>query len=226
MPAHNTAQKEKKSGPKGKAGGKGLSKKDRQATENNWDNVEEYLGLLKQGLIVDGLTTARVIKMVGASRCQVQHMNGTLEIYPFAGGIKLTSGHKYHVQACISPGSVVLINGLQITGTLTSAQMVRAERYLTNIQALGLVDPKRSPAGSLRIPAEFLARILTEARIVFPPTFFGAPEQEEAGNYVFDHTDQPPAPKAEVKAKAASKAATKELDDRDLGEDGIDLDDL
>jgi hypothetical protein len=223
MPAHNTAQKEKKSkGPVGKAGGKTMGKKDRKAVENNWDNIEEYLSLIKQRVIVDGLTVARVNKMVGASRCEVQNMNGIVEIYPIGGCIKLTSGHKLHVQACMSTGSVVLINGGQITGTLTPGQMVRAERYLRTIQELGIADLKPNPAGGcvLRIPSEFLGRVRTEARIAFPPTFFGAAASDaEEGNYEFDREEET--------APERVKARTEVLNDEDDGEDdGIDLDDL
>ena len=230
MPAHNTQTQEKKSkGPKGKAGGKGLSKKDRQAEENNWDNIDEYLSLTKQRIVVDGLSVARVTRIVGASRCEVQHMNGIVEIFPIAGSVKLNSGHKHHVQACVSSGSMVLINGGQITGTFLPGQLVRAERYLHTIQLMGLVDPsKPSPAGGgpVRIPAEFLSRVITEGRITVPANFFGTAAPEEQGNYVFDYGDEKAPPKVKDKNDKNDKN-DKVLDDEDDGaEVEVNLDDL
>ena len=224
MPAHNTQTQEKKSkGPKGKAGGKGLSKKDRMASENNWDNIEEYLSLLKQQILVDSLCVARVTRIVGASRCEVKQMNGIVEIFPIAGCIKLNSGHKGHVEACVSRDSIVLINGGQITGTLTAGQAARAERYLSTIQHLGIADLKPSPAGgcSLRIPAEFLSRVITEGRITVPANFFGTASEAEVGNYEFDYGEDV-APER-VKERKEDKGV---LDDEDRVEVEIDLDDL
>lgn len=228
MPQHNTAQKEKKSaGPQEKAGGKVMGWKDKRATANNWEHVEEYLALLQQRVIVDGLTVATCLRPMGASRYEVQYMDGIRDNLPIGGCIKVKNARKLHVQACMAAGDVVLINGGQITGTLTKGHCVRAERYLRNIQQEGCwAPPIRAAGGStvttVTIPSEFTHRVDTEARIVFPPTFFGKElEEAEERGWMFDRDEEEAAsgvaPERAREAAAAEAAAE---------EDTVNLDDL
>jgi hypothetical protein len=197
MPAHNTAQKERKSaGPQVKAGGKVMGKRDKRATACNWENIEEYLDLIGQRVIVHGLELATCIRALGAGRYEVKRMNGIVDNLPIAGSIRVKSGHKTHVEACMTVGDVVLINGGQITGTLTAGHMARAERHLRAIQERGCWAPptaiqKAAGGSTVQIPSEFTGRIDTEARIVFPPTFFGAVvDDADAAVWEFDRSGE------------------------------------
>lgn len=217
MPVHNTAQKERKSaGPQEKAGGKVMGKRDKRATACNWDNIEEYLDLIKQRVVVDGLTMATCIRALGAGRYEVQYMNGIVDNLPIAGSIKVKSARKTHVQACMAVGDVVLVNGGQITGTLTAGHKARAERHLRNIQAKGCWAPpsalqKAAGGSTVQIPSEFTGRVDTEARIVFPPTFFGAEQHEvEEGGWQFDRDEE------EVAAGGVIPVESEEVNMEDL----------
>lgn len=190
MPVHSTAQKERKSGPAVKAGGKVMGKRDRRAEACNWENVEEFIDLLKNRVIVTGLTVARCTRALGAGRCEVQLMNGEVYNLPIAGSIKVKNARKTHVQACMTAGDVVLINGGQITATLSVGHKARAERAFRAIQEHGCYAGG-SAAGGVKIPSEFANRIDTEARIAFPPSFFGASESaEDEEGWEFDRSDE------------------------------------
>jgi hypothetical protein len=226
MPVHNTAQKERKSaGPQEKAGGKVMGRKDKAAVANNWEHVEEYLALLKQRIIVTGLTVAICTRPMGASRYEVQFMDGIRENLPIGGCIKVKNARKLHVQACMSVGDVVLVNGGQITGTLTAGHRVRAESYLRTIQEQGCwVPPIRAFGGStattVTIPSEFTHRVDTEARIAFPPTFFGATVHDaEGGAWEFDRDE-------EVAASGVAPERAREAAAAAAEEDTVNLDDL
>ena len=100
-------------------------------------------------------------------------------------------------------GDVVLINGGQITATLTAGHKARAERHLRTIQEQGCWTLQA--AAPVQIPSEFAGRVDTEARIVFPPTFFGAELNEvEEGGWEFDRDE-------EVAASGVSQAHAREI---------------
>jgi hypothetical protein len=88
----------------------------------------------------------------------------------------------------MSPGDIVLINGSQITGTLTASHKDRVESALRTIQENGCYAGG-SPAGGYRIPSEFVSRVDTEARLVFPPSFFTGTETEEGETWQFDREE-------------------------------------
>jgi hypothetical protein len=215
MPAHNTAQKERKStGPQEKAGGKTMGKRDKRATACNWENIEEYLSLLKQRVVVNGLTVAICLRAMGAGRFEVKYMNGITDNLPIAGSIKVKNARKTHVEACMSIGDVVLVNGGQITGTMTAGHMARAERYLRTIQEQGCWSE-----GPAQIPSEFASRIDTEARISFPVSFFGAVVHDDEEAWEFDRDEEEAASgiaRPRVKAKVAEAEAEPEINMDDL----------
>jgi hypothetical protein len=193
MPAHNTHTQEKKSkGPAQKAGGKNMSKKDKRATENNWQNAEEYLQLLRHRVIVDGLTLVRCTRPLGDGRWEVQHMTGEMGRFPIAGCITINSSHKTHIEACITSGSYAVVNGGMITASLCAGHLARAEKLLNAVQALG-IDPSPAPN---TVPSEFTNRIIKEGRVVFKSNFF---KDDEENEIEFEG-------EAEVEAKAEAEA--------------------
>jgi hypothetical protein len=192
MPAHNTNTSQK--GPATKAGGKGMSKKDKRASAVNWDHIEEYIDLLKNRVIVNGLTLGRCVKAAGAGRYEIQYMDGSLANLPIAGSIRVKNSRKTHITACMSAGDIVLINGSQITGTLTASHRDRVEMALRTIQANGCYAggsmAGTNLAGGYRIPSEFVSRVDTEARLVFPPSFFNGTETAEGETWQFDRDEE------------------------------------
>jgi hypothetical protein len=231
MPAHNSAQKEKKSsGPASKAGGKVMGRKDKRAEACNWENIEEFIGLLQARVIVTGLTTARVVRALGAGRCEIQYMNGETDNLPIAGSIRVKNSRKVHLEACMSAGNVVLINGGQITATLSAGHCSRVERLYRTIQEQGRWAP--SPAGgSIVIPSEFTGRIDTETRIAFPPSFFGAAaaaDDEEAWEFDRD-AEEAQSGVARLRKGAVAEGAVAEgavAEGAEGAEDEVNMDDL
>ena len=189
MPAHNTNTSQKAHGPATKAGGKGMSKKDKRASAVNWDHIEEYIDLLKNRVIVTGLTLGRCMKAAGAGRYEIQYMDGEIANLPIAGSIRVKNSRKTHITACMTAGDIVLINGSQITGTLTASHRDRVESALRTIQANGCYAG-HSLAGGYRIPSEFVTRVDTEARLAFPPSFFNGAETAEGETWQFDRDEE------------------------------------
>ena len=236
MPAHNTHTQEKKSkGPAQKAGGKNMSKKDKRATDNNWDNAEEYLQLLRYRILVDGLTLVRCMRPLGEGRWEVQHMMGEIGRYPIAGCITINSSHKTHIEACITAGSYAVVNGGMITASLCAGHLVRAQKLLAAVQEIGI-----DPAPTARIPSEFTNRIIKEGRVTFKPAFFKDEEKDEG--FVFEGEAEADAVaeakalggdlvalakdklRAELEAEAEAEAVSKFL--AEDGEVEVNLDDL
>jgi hypothetical protein len=236
MPVHNTHKQEKKSkGPAQKAGGKNMSKKDKRATENNWDNAEEYLQLLRHRILVDGLTLVRCMRPLGEGRWEVQHMMGEIGRYPIAGCITINSSHKTHIEACITAGSYAVVNGGMITASLCAVHLVRAQNLLLAVQKLGI-----DPAPTAQISSEFTSRIIKEGRVTFKPTFFK--DEEKDDGFVFEGEAEADAEaeakamggdlvaraKAELKAQLEAEAEAEAVS-KFLAEDGeveVNLDDL
>ena len=190
MPSHNTNTSQKTHGPATKAGGKGMSKKDKRASAVNWDHIEEYISLLQNRVIVTGLTLGRCMKAAGAGRYEIQYMDGEIANLPIAGSIRVKNSRKTHITACMTAGDIVLINGSQITGTLTASHRDRVEMALRTIQANGCYAGG-SLAGGYRIPSEFVTRVDTEARLAFPPSFFNATtESAEGETWQFDRDEE------------------------------------
>lgn len=218
MPAHNSAQKERKtSGPAVKAGGKVMGRKDKRAEACNWENIEEFIGLLQARVIVTGLTVALCTRALGAGRCEVQYMNGETDNLPIAGSIRVKNSRKVHLEACMSAGNVVLINGGQITATLSAGHCSRVERLYRTIQEQGCWAP--SPAGgAVKIPSEFTSRINTEARIAFPPSFFGTAVAVDEESWEFDRDAEEEASGVARLRKGAAEGEAAEVE--------INMDDL
>jgi len=114
---------------------------------------------------------------------------------------------------------VVLINGGQITATLSAGHCSRVERLYRTIQEQGCWVP--SPVGgAVKIPSEFTGRIDSEARIAFPPSFFGTATAVDEEGWEFDRDAEEEASGVARLRKGAEEVAA------EWAEDEVNMDDL